>query len=248
MTTIDINALSAEQKAEFLKQFSADDLKAVLKTAEEQKSEDRKAYKESVNEAIPVAINALKSVSLALQLSKLDVFQTLKILLDLKASAFDVKQGQQSHTFSDDKGNSIIFGFRVNDGWDDTVNAGIDKIKEVIEGLSHDENSAKLVSAIDKLLKKDGKGNLKASRVLELRQLAKDFDDAKFNDAVEIISQAYKPVRSAFFIEGYTTDPQGKKQSIPLSITSVDFPEGTVIEDLFPIEPAEVVEPIKIEA
>ncbi|HAP94523.1 DUF3164 family protein [Epilithonimonas hominis] len=244
---MDIKNLTPEEKAEFLKQFSAEDLKASLKTAEEQKNEDRKAYKDSVNETVPVVIKTLQTVSLALQLAKLDVFQALKILLDLKAEAYDVKQGQQSHTFSDEKGNSIIFGFRVNDGWDDTVNAGIDKIKEVIDSLAKDENSAKLVSAIDKLLKKDSKGNLKASRVLELKQLAQEFNDSKFNDAVEIISQAYKPVRSAFFIEGYTTDASGKKNSIPLSITSVDFPAGTVIEELFPIETPETVEPEKTE-
>ena len=159
-----------------------------------------------------------------------------------------MKKGQQSQIFSDNKGNSVVVIFIVNDGWDDTANAGIDKIKEVIESLSQDENSAKLVSAIDKLLKKDAKGNLKASRVLELRQLAEDFQDEKFTDAVGIIAAAYKPVRSAFFIEGYTTDPQGKKHGIPLSITSVDFPVGTVIEDLFPVEPLEIVEPQKTEA
>ncbi|SHK69282.1 DUF3164 family protein [Epilithonimonas mollis] len=248
MTTIDINALSPEQIQNLLKQASPEVLKASLSEKENETAENRKAYKQSVNEAVPVVINTLKTISLALQNGKVDVFQTLKILLDLKADAYDVKQGQQSHTFSDENGNSVVFGFRVNDGWDDTVNAGVDKIKEVISSLSHDENSAKLVSAIDKLLKKDAKGNLKASRVLELRQLAKDFNDTKFTDAVEIISAAYKPVRSAFFIEGYTTDPQGKKQSIPLSITSVDFPAGTDISELFPIEPVEVVESEKSEA
>ncbi|PTT24210.1 hypothetical protein DBR28_18600, partial [Chryseobacterium sp. HMWF028] len=85
---------------------------------------------------------------------------------------------------------------------------------------------------------KDAKGQLKSSRVLELRQLAEEFNDEKFKDAVEIIQDAYKPVRSAFFIEAYTTNPQGKKVFIPLSITAVDFPEGTNIQEIFPIENA----------
>lgn len=236
MKTIDFNTLTPEQRAELLKQVDPAELKASLAAKEKTKAEDRKAYKESVNEVVPMFIMSLKMISVALSQCKKDVFEGLKFLLDLKAEAFDIKQGQQTHTFSDDKGNSIQYGFRVIDDWDDTVNAGVDKIKEFIDSLANDENSAKLVNAVNRLLKKDAKGQLKASRVLELERMADDFNDAKFLDAVDIIKKAYKPVRSAFFIEAYETDAQGKKRSIPLSITSVDFPEGTDVEDLFPIE------------
>lgn len=236
MNTIDFNTLTPEQRAELLKNADPAELKASLAEKEKQKAEDRKAYKESVNEAIPSFINSLKAISRDLSRAKKDIFEGLRFLLDLKAEAFDVKQGQQTHTFSDDKGNSIVYGFRVIDDWDDTVNAGVDKIKEFIDSLANDENSAKLVNAVNRLLKKDAKGQLKASRVLELERMADDFNDAKFLDAVDIIKKAYKPVRSAFFIEAYETEAQGKKKNIPLSITSVDFPEGTNVEDLFPIE------------
>lgn len=236
MNTIDFNTLTPEQRAELLKNADPAELKASLAEKEKQKTEDRKAYKETVNEVIPVFVMSLKMISASLSQCKKDVFEGLRFLLDLKAEAYDIKQGQQTHTYSDDKGNSIVYGFRVIDDWDDTVNAGIDKIKSVIDSLANDENSAKLVNAVNRLLKKDAKGNLKASRVLELERLADDFNDEKFFDAVDIIKKAYKPVRSAFFIEAYETDAQGKKRSIPLSITSVDFPEGTDVEDLFPIE------------
>ncbi|MRJ09468.1 hypothetical protein EDL99_11485, partial [Ornithobacterium rhinotracheale] len=89
--------------------------------------------------------------------------------------------------------------------------------------------------AVNQLLKKDAKGNLKASRVLELTKLAEDFNNDNFTDAVNIIRQAYKPQRSAFFVDASYTDAQGKKVNIPLSISSVDFPEGTNVDDLFPV-------------
>jgi len=239
MTTIDIKALSPEQIKELLSQASPEDLKSTLQEKENQKDQDRKAYKELVNTAVPSLVGILLGLSQDLSIIKVTIFEGLRTLLDLKQDAYQVKQGQQSHSFTDDQGNGISYGFRVIDGWDDTVNAGIDKIKEVVESMAKDENSAKLVSVINKLLKKDAKGNLKSSRVLELRQLAVELNDEKFSDAVKIIQDAYKPVRSAFFIEAYTTDPQGKKVYIPLSITSVDFPEGTIIEDLFPLESEE---------
>jgi hypothetical protein len=239
MTTIDLNSLSPEQIKEILNQVSPEELKNTLQEKENQKEKDRKAYKDLVNSSVPTLVGALAAVSEELSILKLDIFEGLKTLLDLKQDAYQVKQGQQTHTFTDDQGNGITYGFRVVDGWDDTVNAGIDKIKEVIESMAKDENSAKLVSTVNKLLKKDAKGHLKSSRVLELRQLAEEFNDDQFSDAVKIIQDAYKPVRSAFFIEAYTTNAQGKKVYIPLSITSVDFPDGTEIEDLFPISSEE---------
>lgn len=236
MTTIDINTLSPEERLKLLQSVAPEELKAAAKAVEAVKNESRATYKETVKESVPVFINTLLNISKMLSVAKLEVFQGLSILLEMKSEVYEIKQGQQGHSFSDDKGNGITYGFRVVDGWDDTVNAGIDKIKEVIDSMAKDENSAKLVSTINKLLKKDAKGNLKSSRVLELRQLAEEFNDEKFTDAVGIIQDAYKPERSAFFIEAYTTNAQGKKEFIPLSITSVDFPAGTIIENLFPIE------------
>ena len=234
MTTIDINTLTPEQKQAILSQMTPEELKTAAKTVENTKAENRKAYKDSVNEAVPTMINSLMNVSKALQDIKLEIFQGCKILLDFKADAYAIKQGQQSHSFTDSEGNGITYGFRVIDDWDDTVTAGEEIVKEVLESLIHDENSAMLVKTVNKLLKKDAKGNLKASRVLELRQIADEFKNERLIDGVDIIQKAYKPSRSSWFIEAWTTNPQGAKQSIPLSITSVDFPEGTNIEELFP--------------
>lgn len=239
MTTIDFKALTPEQRAELLRNIPADELKAGIQAQEQQKDEDRKAYKEMVNAAVPDFIAAIKKVSNELSQLKFDIFNGLKFLLDQKSEVFEIKQGQQTHTFSDDKGNGITYGYRVIDGWDDTVNAGIDIINKVIESFATDEKSAKLVTVINKLLKKDAKGNLKSSRVLELQQLADELAIERFTDGVNIIKKAFRPVRSAFFIESWYTNAQGKKVYYPLSISAVDFPEGTVIENLFPIEKPE---------
>ncbi|MRI64436.1 DUF3164 family protein, partial [Ornithobacterium rhinotracheale] len=197
--------------------------------------EDRKAYKDLVNEELPRIAGMLKTLSQNISQVKLFAFENLKTLLDLKSKAYGVRDTQQSHTFSDDKGNTITYGFRIIDGWDDTVTAGIDKVREFITSLAKDEATGKLVHAVNQLLKKDAKGNLKASRVLELTKLAEDFNNDNFTDAVNIIRQAYKPQRSAFFVDASYTDAQGKKVNIPLSISSVDFPEGTNVDDLFPV-------------
>ncbi|MBT0573752.1 DUF3164 family protein [Riemerella anatipestifer] len=217
-----------------LSNLTAEELQAELDRRNQEKSEDRRAYKELVNQELVQIIEPLRVAEKHLREVKLYVFESLKNLLDLKSKAYDVKSTQQSHTFSDDKGNTITYGFRIIDGWDDTVTAGIDKVREFISSLAKDEATGKLVHAVNQLLKKDAKGNLKASRVLELTKLAEEFNDPNFTDAVNIIRQSYKPQRSAFFIDASYTDKQGKKVNIPLSISAVDFPEGTNTEDLFP--------------
>ncbi|WP_018675516.1 DUF3164 family protein [Riemerella columbina] len=218
-----------------LTKLSEKELLAELARRDQAKAEDRKAYKELVNQELAQIVEPLKLISDNISKVKLFAFESLKALLDLKIKAYEVKNTQQSHTFSDNKGYTITYGFRIIDGWDDTVTAGIDKAREFITSLAKDEATGKLVHAVNHLLKKDAQGNLKASRVLELTKLAEEFNDPNFTDAVNIIRQSYKPQRSAFFIDASYTDAQGKKVNIPLSISAVDFPKGTDIEALFPV-------------
>lgn len=222
-------------KEKDLSKLSTDQLKAELEKRTAQKDEDRKAYKDLVNTCVGETVNALKKVSIFLAEMKLNTFQDLKTLLDMKKDVYDLKTSQQSHTFSDAQGNTITYGYRVLDGWDDTVNAGEAKVNQFIQSLAKDDESAKLVNALNRLLKKDANGQLKASRVLELQKMAEEFNDDVFTDGVNIIRKAYKPVRSCFFIDASFTDEQGKKVNIPLSISAADFPEGTIISELFPV-------------
>ncbi|AFL97389.1 DUF3164 family protein [Ornithobacterium rhinotracheale] len=218
-----------------LENLTTEELAAELKRREQEKAGERKAYKDLVNEELPRIAGMLKTLSQNISQVKLFAFENLKILLETKNEVFGVKDTQQSHTFSDEKGNSITYGFRIIDNWDDSVTAGIQKVRDFLQSLAKDDNSANLVKVIQRLLKQDSKGNLKASRVIELTKLAEEINNEEFLDAVNIIRQAYKPQRSAFFVDASYTDAQGKKVNIPLSISAVDFPEGTNVDDLFPV-------------
>lgn len=218
-----------------LENLTDEQLAAELKRRKRQQEEDRKAYKALVNDNIPRIVETLKTLSQNISQVKLFAFESLKILLETKNEVFGVRDTQQSHTFTDENGNTIIYGFRVIDNWNDSVTAGIEKVRDFLQSLAKDDNSANLVKVIQRLLKQDSKGNLKASRVIELTKLAEEINNEEFIDAVNIIRQSYKPQRSAFFVEASCTDAQGKKVSIPLSISAVDFPEGTDIDSLFPV-------------
>ena len=205
--------------------LSAADLKAELQRRESQKDADRTAYKELVEQTVPKAIFKLCTASEIMSNAKTEAFKMFEDALKLKAEVYGIKDKQMSHTFSDDK-SEITIGYRITDGWDDTVNAGVAKVEKYISSLAKSPETASLVSIVFRLLKKDAKGNLKGSRVLELLQFAKEANDEELTDGVNIIADSYKPVKSVWFIDAALIGEDGKKTNIPLSMSSVDFSQG----------------------
>lgn len=204
-------------------------LKKQLLEEEKQKKVERKAkieaYKNLVDETVINSIDKIKSISAQIMMSKKEVFDDFKSIMELKAELYGVKDNQQSHTFTTSDGKiSITLGNRMLDSFDDTVHTGIEKVKNYIYRVVQDENS-QLLEIVNLLLKKDKNGNLKASRVMELERIAGNIDDAELSEGVQIIKEAWKPQKSKTFIEAYYKDENGNKINIPLSMT-------TVMEDL----------------
>ncbi|PXY44493.1 DUF3164 family protein [Flavobacterium hydrophilum] len=212
-----------------LTKFSAQELKDALAKVESKKDLDRQAYKDLVEQTVPKVIFTLCSASEMISNAKTQAFKYFEDILKLKADVYGIKEKQQSHTFSCD-GAEITIGYRVTDGWDDTVSAGIAKVEKFITSLAKDAETSALVTIVFNLLKKDAKGNLKGSRVLELQKLTKDFNNEEFTDGVRIIADAYKPVRSVWYIEAALIGEDGTKTPIPLSASSVDFSQGYKFE------------------
>ena len=67
----------------------------------------------------------------------------------------------------------------VTDGYRDTVEDGIAIVKEYIESLAKDEKTKALVSMVLRLLARDAKGTLKASRIVQLRKVAMETGDER---------------------------------------------------------------------
>jgi len=218
--------------------FSAQELKAALAKLEAKKDQDREVYKQLVAETVPKAIFKLYRASEIISDAKTETFKFFEDILDLKNQVYGLKEKQMSHTFSTDK-EEITIGYRINDGWDDTVTAGIEKVQNYISSLATNDETSALVKIVFNLLKKDAKGNLKGSRVLELQQLTKDFNNEEFTDGVAIIAAAYKPVRSSWFIDASLINDDGTKTSIPLSMSSVDFLSGYKFEFFSEVIPQE---------
>jgi hypothetical protein len=230
---VNLNDLTPQQKKQLLDEALAEEKNAKVK-----KNEQREAYKQLVEETVPKAIFKLAYASETLSIAKKETFEFFEDILTLKNEVYGLKEKQRSHTFSGEN-SEITIGYRINDGWDDTVHAGVEKVRNFITSLAKDKETSTLVDMVFDLLKKDANGNLKSNRVLELQKMTSNFNNEEFTDGVEIISKAFKPKRSSWFIEAYITEG-GKKTPIPLNISSVEFAEGYKF-DFFSKEDKELI-------
>ncbi len=223
-----MNTEQLEKPAIDLTSLSEEELLAALAAKKQNKNSQRESYKELVQETVPKAIFKLVTVSEMLSKAKKDTFEYFENILELKNEVYGMKEKQRSHTFSTER-EEITIGYRIIDGWDDTAQTGVAKVKAVLQSLAKNEETGLLVNTLLNLLKPDSNGNLKASRVLELQKEAEKYNNPELTDGVDIIRKAFKPVRSSWFIEAYLIE-NGKKTNIPLNISSVDFAENYKFE------------------
>ena len=192
------------------------------KEAEEQARRDRAAYNRMVDDEIAHSIPVLLDISERIKASKQRVMDNFKTILEMKYDLFrtKVKDDQKSHTFTNSEGDKrITLGVYVTDGYRDTVEDGIAIVKEYIEGLAKDEKTKALVSMVLRLLSRDAKGTLKASRIVQLRKVAEETGDERFLEGVRIIEESYQPEVSKQFIRAEVKDVNGMWRSVPLGMT-----------------------------
>ena len=219
MNEINLTILSAEQRRQLLA-----DLKREEEAEKNRILQDRAAFKNLKDETIWKTFKDLQKLSEDMAVLKNIVFARFDTIIKLKDDLFKVKSDRQTDTFTTEDGRAQIkLGNRVYEGWDDTVEVGIVKVKDYLKTLAKDENSANLVDTVMGLLAKDRKGNLKASKVLELEKLASKSGNADFIDGLQIIKDAYRPSPSCQFIEVRYKDDQGREKTLPLSMSAFDF-------------------------
>jgi len=214
-----------------LADLSVADLKAMLAAKEKQENSGRDAYKTLVAETVPKIVERLVIVSQLLAEEKCLIFNMARDLLNMKVEVFAAKiaDDQQTHTFRSDS-HAFTLGYRITDGWDDSVSAGIEKVKTALHALAQDESSGVLVDMVFGLLKQTKTGGLKASRVMDLQKMVDRVNDPGFADGVKIIADAYRPQRSVWFVEGEVKSGIGEWRGIPLSMSAVDFPADFVFD------------------
>lgn len=210
--------------AEERKEYEAFKAEREKKRREEERKQQRQEYAGLVDDEIAAAIPKLREMSERLKKVKEEIFGDFETILKMKADIIGTsRDGQSSHTFTNSESTlRVILGVNCIDGYRDTVEDGIAMVKGYIESLAKDEASKTLVNAVLRLLSRDGQGNIKASRVLQLRKMAEDSGNEQFLEGVRIIEESYQPTVSKKYIRAQYKSENGAWCYIPLGMTDVD--------------------------
>ena len=183
--------------------------------------EEREAYRSLASTTVDELFPKLEEASTALTGLKREVYDAFARVIETKKEVMGTQANdQRSHSFlSEDGKKRIIVGYYQRDGWDETVEDGIAKVKAYISSLAGDEETRKLVDIILDLLSRDGKGNLKADKVLQLDKYAESIQDVRFSEGVAIIKEAYRPVRTKDFVRAQVKNAMGGWDDLPLGMT-----------------------------
>lgn len=212
--------MTAEERAEY-EAFKAERDK---KRREEERKRARENYAKLVDDEVAASLAQLSFLSEEIKTVKDAVYGNFKTVLEMKQELFGAKaDGQRSHTFTtSDSKFRITLGVNTIDGYRDTVEDGISMVRDYIESLAKDEKTKALVKAVLRLLSRDQSGNIKASRVLQLRKMAEDSGDERFLEGVNIIEESYQPTETKRFIRAERKNDKGAWVTVPLSMTDAD--------------------------
>lgn len=212
--------MTAEERQEY-EAFKAEKQK---KAAADERKRQRENYAAMVDEEVQTTLPVLRELSEQIKTVKNAVFGNFETILKMKSEVLGItKDDQRSHTFTtSDSRLRLTLGVNTIDGYRDTVEDGIAMVKGYIQSLAKDETSKALVNAVLRLLSRDGQGNIKASRVLQLRKMAEETGDEKFIEGVRIIEESYQPTETKKYIRAEYKNEKGAWVIVPLGMTDVD--------------------------
>lgn len=195
------------------------------KAREEQRKALQSDYVDLVDNEIGAAYVQLSLLSTEMAQIKRAVFDNFRSVIEMKTEQLGLgkEEGQKTHTFTNsDSTLRLTLGNYTVDAYRDTVDEGIRMVTDYIESLAKDDATGALVSAVLRLLSRNKAGQIKASRVLQLRRLAEESGSEQFLDGVKLIEESYHPQVSKSFIriEAKASDT-GEWQNIPLSLSGV---------------------------
>jgi hypothetical protein len=209
-----LSDLTPEQRAQLMA-----DAKAQCIAEEKKRKEDIATYKDLASEAVNVCFRRLQDVSANLANEKKAIRTSFESSIALKKDLYKNATENYSHTFiNKTQDRRITLGHYVVDSYDDTVEDGVAKVKDYISS----RGDSTLVKIAMQLLSRDQKGNLKASRVMQLQKIANESGDKDFIDGVQIIVDAYKPIASKDYIKAEYKNQRGEWINVPLGMTEAE--------------------------
>ncbi len=214
-------AMTEEEKAKF-EAFKAEQERQARMLS---RREQRKQLQAMTDDVMEEAVQELQSCNAKLAECKKKIIDTFSTLMELRkeVNESEGKKEQDSFMFTNSEGTQRIrIGYNMNDNYLCQVEEGIAKVKDYLQSLAKDEQSEELIGLVLRLLARDQKGNLKASRVIQLGQIAEKSGNEEFMEGIRIIREAYRPTRSRLFVRCSTkTSDEKGWEDLALSLSEV---------------------------
>lgn len=210
-----------------LSTVSAADLKAALKkkTAAERATQEEKVanYKTLRDDYLGTVFGKMAELSPLLLAFKTE---SLTLGLEIHALMYEVygreKRDLDSYTITDDDGlRKVVMERHHICQYDETAEVAVGLIKEVLEATvrKRDKGMYKMLSA---LLVKNLAGDFDEKMVAKLRTCQEEVGDERFNQALDMLSAAYKPVGSRMYIRAYKrATKEGKWEEVTMNWSSM---------------------------
>ncbi|MBQ0112469.1 MAG: DUF3164 family protein [Bacteroidales bacterium] len=210
--------VTAEERAEFEKYMALKREKERQERLEKEKAE----FLAMADEKINSYGEKFKELNARMTELKQTVVEDFKVLLSMKAELYGTKNETYSHMFTTSDGTRRVqIGVNINDDYDVTVEDGIAKVKEWISSLGNTPETQALVDMVLKLLSRDSKGTLKASRVMQLSKMAEDSNSEEFKEGMKIIRDAYSPTTSKTYVRYMERNATNEWVPVPLNMTDI---------------------------
>lgn len=195
--------MTAEERSEW-EEFMA---RKAQKQEREKKKRDRETYKELsaefVNKNIQLLVLHQESTEVVIE----NLFKEYESILALKSEIYGNKiEEQDSHTSTLEDGSaSITIGWNVTIGFNGTESEGVKKIKNFITSLSDESEKVKKLSRmVNTFLKPNAKtGMLNPAKIIELNKLRDEFNNAEFDEGLDIIFNAQIRRRNSMYVSGW---------------------------------------------
>lgn len=210
MSTIDVTQLSAEQRADLLKQ---------MQTLENQERQQKQqAYEELKADAVVSLIQIAQDLNQRLSDFKKHSFETMESLYEI------LKEYSERH--ADGKGNfkvefqhfKIEFSKQERGSYDERASQAEAYIFDFIKSRYAEDEATK--EFILSLLERK-KGDLDPDNIQKLYTYEQKFNDENFSRACALFRESFKKDYSKDYIRFYERDEQGKWKQIILQFSAV---------------------------
>lgn len=201
MTTIDLKALTPEQKKQLQEQLDLEKKEAKEKTAI-----DKKILKGLKNDFVLANVDFFIDKRNDVEDRVVKMFQDLQSVIALDSALYGDKKAEQdsySHTLEDGTAYMQI-GWNVSPTFNGTEAHGINQLKEFMASLAgNTDNEKLLMKFLNIALKTDSKGDYNPRAVRALDQLRNEANSDVFSSAMDIINEAMIDIRTSRFVRGY---------------------------------------------